>query len=260
METLMPIEQKMVDFNGAELMAVKATNGKIYGGVKWICDGIGLSDGQFRRQKQNISTDAVLQKGITNLRYPTSGGPQEALCIEVDYLPLWLAKISITPKMKVSNPTLTDKLVEYQLKAKDVLAKAFLDGVEFRDVMPKTFSQALRMLADKIDENEALTLTNTTLIPKAEKFDTFMTAINAQKMNDVAKSLGKGRNKFFAYLRGQGVLMRNNVPYQKYINAGYFEVKDKPILMGSIVVNKPQTFVTPKGISYLADLIKNDGK
>jgi hypothetical protein len=44
----------------------------------------------------------------------------------IDFLPLWLAKISITPKMKKNNPELVEKLIQYQLKAKDVLAAAFL--------------------------------------------------------------------------------------------------------------------------------------
>lgn len=44
----------------------------------------------------------------------------------LDFLPLWLAKINITPTMKRENPELVDRLIEYQLKAKDVLAEAFL--------------------------------------------------------------------------------------------------------------------------------------
>jgi len=42
----------------------------------------------------------------------------------------WLAKISITPKMQKENKEVMNKLIEYQLKAKDVLAKAFLPNIE----------------------------------------------------------------------------------------------------------------------------------
>lgn len=35
-------------------------------------------------------------------------------------------KISITPKMKVEQPSAAEKLIQYQLKAKDALAKAFI--------------------------------------------------------------------------------------------------------------------------------------
>ena len=51
----------------------------------------------------------------------------EMLCLKLDFLPLWLAKISITPTMKKENPQLVENLIEYQLKAKDVLASAFLN-------------------------------------------------------------------------------------------------------------------------------------
>ena len=54
---------------------------------------------------------------------PTQGGEQEVLCLNIDFVPLWLAKISITPSMKENNPRLVDKLIVYQLKAKDVLAE-----------------------------------------------------------------------------------------------------------------------------------------
>ena len=37
-----------------------------------------------------------------------------------------VCKISITPTMRENNPELVEKLVNYQLKAKDVLAAAFL--------------------------------------------------------------------------------------------------------------------------------------
>ena len=41
-------------------------------------------------------------------------------------VPLWLAKISITPTLRENNPELVEKLVNYQLKVKDILVAAFL--------------------------------------------------------------------------------------------------------------------------------------
>ena len=117
---------KDVNFNGAILRAAQDMNNIIWVGVRWVCDGLGLTDGQRNRQLSNIQEDIVISKGVSNLILPTNGGNQETLCLKLDYLPLWLAKISITPKMKKENPELVEKLVEYQLKAKDVLAEAFL--------------------------------------------------------------------------------------------------------------------------------------
>ena len=46
--------------------------------------------------------------------------------MRIDFIPLWLAKIVITDKTKQDNPDLAEKLLQYQLKAKDILADAFL--------------------------------------------------------------------------------------------------------------------------------------
>lgn len=119
-----------LEFNGATIKAAQDINNIIWVGVKWICDGIGLSEGQIKNERKRLREDLVLSKGGRNFVLPTNGGNQEVLCIELDYLPLWLAKISITPKMKENNPELVEKLITYQLKAKDVLASAFLKKQE----------------------------------------------------------------------------------------------------------------------------------
>ena len=53
--------------------------------------------------------------------------------------------------------------------------------------------------------------------------------------------------------------MSNNRPYQRFIDAGYFVVKEKPIQMGGQVINKPQTYVTAKGVSWLEKLLSKEG-
>ena len=78
-------------------------------------------------------------------------------------------------------------------------------------------------------------------------------------MNTMAKlaekeSIKIGRNRLFTWLRRKGILMSNNLPYQKYIDAGYFQVKEPP----SAAVPFPfrQTFVTGKGQIYLIRRLK----
>lgn len=141
---------KEVDFNGVTLMATHLEEeDKIYVGVKWVCEGIGLSLGQFQSQTRKIQEDLVLSQGVANLQLPTKGGEQEVLCIELDFLPLWLAKISITPKMQKENPFVTKNLIEYQLKAKDVLAQAFVKDNGLSDEL-----KFLDGLLNKMKRNE----------------------------------------------------------------------------------------------------------
>lgn len=120
------LEVKKVPFMGTELMAARDNDGQIWAGVRWMCDGIGLTKGQMQNERNRIREDKVLSKGERNLVLPTNGGQQNTLCLKLDYVPLWLAKIAITPRMERETPELAARLEQYQLKAKDVLAAAFL--------------------------------------------------------------------------------------------------------------------------------------
>ena len=118
--------------------------------------------------------------------------------------------------------------------------------------IPQTYPEALRLAADLAEENHRL-------LPKAEMHDLFLSADNCQSMNVVAKSLGTGRTRLFQFLRDKEILMTNNTPYQDYLDRGYFRVVEKPIVMGDQAINKPQTFVTAKGVDFIAKLKREEG-
>ena len=143
---------KDVEFNGATLRAAQDTENIIWVGVAWVCRGIGLSQGQEKRQVANLKNDIVLSQGVANLQLPTNGGNQEVLCLKLDFLPLWLAKIPITPTMKRENLQLVENLITYQLKAKDVLAEAFLYNKEETASSILEYEQKIDRLESKIDK------------------------------------------------------------------------------------------------------------
>lgn len=118
---------KNVEFDGALLRAAQVEN-IVWVGVRWVCLGLGLSRGQINRQIDNIQKDEILSRGCTKFDAGVFDENNETLALQLDYLPAWLFKISITPKMKADHPELVEKLIRYQLKAKDVLAQAFLPG------------------------------------------------------------------------------------------------------------------------------------
>ena len=117
---------KTVDFMGEGLLAAKDSKGVIWTGINSFCRGIGLSKSQRDTQVQNIQSDEVLKRGCLKFQAGVFEPNNETFALQLDYVPLWLAKISITPNMRETNPELVEKLVKYQLKAKDVLAAAFL--------------------------------------------------------------------------------------------------------------------------------------
>ncbi len=117
---------KEVEFMGDNLMAAKDRDGIIWAGVSYICNGIGLTKSQKDSQVEKVQKDMLLNKGCRKFPAGVFDGNNETIALKMDFIPLWLAKITITSSMKENNPELVEKLLEYQLKAKDVLAEAFL--------------------------------------------------------------------------------------------------------------------------------------
>lgn len=139
------LEVKYVDLMGDTVMAAKDSSGNIWVGVRWICQGLGMTEGQWKRQIKNIQKDILFKKGGSNLiPLPTNNGTQDVLCIRHDFVPLWLARISITEKTRNERPEFSDKLLDYQLKAKDILADAFM--TKSYDI-PKTRDEAIALIA-----------------------------------------------------------------------------------------------------------------
>lgn len=142
---------KPVDVLGDTVMAAKDSEGTIWVGIKWICQGMGMSDGHYKRQIKNIQKDLLLKNSGSNLILNKGSGEREVFCLKLDYLPIWLAKISITPTMQKEHPDLAGKLLEYQLKAKDILAAAFLP----KQNMPQTTDGKIALLAQGHTELKA---------------------------------------------------------------------------------------------------------
>ena len=117
---------KDVDFHGAQLRAVQDSNNIIWVGVAYICAGIGFRKSQKDAQIQKIQHDKVLREGCLKFQAGVFDPNNETLALQLDYVPLWLCKINITDNMERFEPEIASRLREYQLRAKDVLATAFL--------------------------------------------------------------------------------------------------------------------------------------
>lgn len=94
------------------------------------------------------------------------------------------------------------------------------------------------------------------MAPKAEAYDDLLSVQKNQTMNQVAKVLGVGRNKLFKILRDNKILMKNNLPYQSYVDSRYFETRDHVIKRSNFEDVKPQTLVTTKGVVWINKKLK----
>lgn len=90
--------------------------------------------------------------------------------------------------------------------------------------------------------------------PKAEFFDCVADSKSAFSMTEVAKVIdckGIGRNKLFEFLREQGILDRYNVPYQRYVDNGWFRVIEQKYVKDGEPVVTTKTLVYQKGIDAI---------
>ena len=69
-----------------------------------------------------------------------------------------------------------------------------------------------------------------------------------------------GRNTLFNILRNQGILQKDNVPFQTYVDRGYFRVVESKwnTPNGDVKVNY-KTVVYQKGIEYISKILRNLG-
>jgi phage antirepressor YoqD-like protein len=116
-------------------------------------------------------------------------------------------------------------------------------------VIPNNMSDALQLAADLFEENQML-------IQKAKAYDQFMLAENACTVGTAAKILGSGQKRLFQFLRERKILVKkDNTPYQKYVDAGYFRVVMKRVKRDGERLIVPVPLVTPKGLEFLAKLL-----
>lgn len=137
--------------------------------------------------------------------------------------------------------------------------------------LPQSYPEALRALAESeeqkqkiITENEVLTIRTAEQEQKLKEQETpvaiyhlAISAHNTMSMQEVAKSLNTGRTRLYQILRSEGIIMKGStMPYQRFLDAGYFKVTERPRASGDTIVNDPATRVTAKGFDYIARLMK----
>ena len=67
-----------------------------------------------------------------------------------------------------------------------------------------------------------------------------------------------GRNKLFEWLRNNKILMSNNIPYQKYVNGGYFQIKESVYDTPYGVKTQQTTYVTGKGQIFITEKLRSE--
>lgn len=127
--------------------------------------------------------------------------------------------------------------------------------------IPKTFSEALLLAskqAEQIEKQNQLLLEQK---PKVEFFEAVTGSKDTIDIGTVAKVLNKrvGRNRLFEILRDKNILMNNNMPYQKYVDCGYFRVIESKYTKpdGSVKIGF-KTVVFQKGVNFINKILEEN--
>jgi phage antirepressor YoqD-like protein len=242
-----------VPFHGANLEAAEA-DGKVWVSVRRMCEPLEIG---FNGQHDKLSDVSRAPWACTRVMrvHDTTGREQDAFCLDLDSVPMWLATIDSS---RVA-PHLREKIVLFQREAAKALRDHFFG---LAPVAPRSYLDACKALVVSLEREQALALEVAVLTPKAEFHDRVAECTNAVDMSDVCKVLGIGLKKFYRRLRGDEIIeLRSTRPLQVHMDAGRFT-----LVTGTHETNSrgPQmhstTKVTAKGFLYLVKKYGKPGK
>lgn len=223
-------------------------NGEPWFVAKDVADILGYSDTQAMTRR--LDDD---EKGMQDLH--TLGGVQSVTIINESGL--YNAIIgSKKPEAKAFKKWVTSEVLPSIRKNGIYATKDFIrQAIQ----SPEYAIAILTELQNEREEKEILSQQLKVVQPKVDLYDTAMESRDGILMGEVAKLTKKfGRNKLFEFLREKGIFMKNStLPYQSYVDAGWFTVHETPYRTpgGSVRIN---TFAcaTQRGLDNILRIIR----
>lgn len=155
----------------------------------------------------------------------------------------WLA-IEVLPSIRKHGAYMTNEVIERTLTDPDYLIQLATALKEER--------QARKLAEEKIEKQKPL-------VDFANQVSDTTDLIDMKTMAKLLKdnNINIGRNRLFEFLRIKKILMKDNQPYQQYVDAGYFKVIEHTYtdFLGQTKTNR-QTLVTGKGQLYITKKVK----
>ena len=204
-----------------EKQVIKVTNSKV-------------KDIDFRKLHntgENFLTESGVYKLIFKSRKPSAERFSD-----------WVAD-EVLPSIRKHGAYMTQETLEKALTSPDFLIRLA--------TKLKEEQEARKQAEFKLEEQEPL-------VAFANKVSDSSNLIDmgklAKLLND--EHIKIGRNKLFQWLREQKILMKNNIPYQRYIDSGYFQVKESTFKTPYGEKTAQTTYVTGKGQIYITEKLR----
>lgn len=216
-KTLVPVEQKTVEFYEDQVMAVRMASGDVFIPLRPIVEGLGID---WASQTRRINRDPILseESKVCVVVTTTQGLPDQRrnmLCLPLKYISGFLFGVN-SSRVKSE---IRDRLIRYQRECYDVLAQAFQDGrlttePSFDELLASDspaalaykMAQALQIMArqqlileSRVDDHEGRLETIESQLGDPQRFitpDQAMQLSQAVKTVAMKLSIASGRNEY----------------------------------------------------------------
>lgn len=233
------------NYNGNKVRTIQK-DGEPWWVLKDVCEVLGLSSPH--KVFERLDDD---EKGRNQI--PTLGGEQEMTVINESGLYNVILR-SDKPEAKPFRKWVTSEVLPSIRKNGGYIANQ--ENLTPEQIVANALIVAQNIISQKDKQIEQMK-------PKAEFFDAVADSRTAISMNEVSKVLGikgYGRNNLFEFLRNNGILDRWNVPYQRYIDCGWFRVIEQKYTRQGEPCVTTKTLVYQKGVDAIRKKILSADK
>lgn len=224
-------------------------NGIIFLNLEDVARGLGFVD--IKNGTEYIRWNRV-EKYLKDFGFATSG--------ENDFIP---ENIFYLLAMKGKNEIARNFQLKVANKILPAIRKTGMYATEELLNNPDLAIQAFMRLKEEMKKRKELEKKVEEQQPKVEFYNDVTDSDTTAEIGTVAKVLNfksVGRNTLFDILRRQGILQRDNMPFQTYVDRGYFRVVESKwnAPNGDVKVNY-KTVVYQKGIEYISKVLRDLG-
>lgn len=226
-----------------ELIKIENRGEKQFISAKELYDKLGMDKSHWKRWSvNNIESNDFFTENMDYQTFATKANGNETK----DY---WITIDMAKHLCMMSRTTKSHEIREYFIKIEQAWNTPEMIMKRALEIANKRAEEATQKL---LENNH-----------KIEFYNEVTESITATDIGTVAKLLNfknVGRNTLFEILRNKGILQTNNIPYQKYVDQGYFRVIESKWndSYGDVKISF-KTVVYQKGIEYISKLLKELG-
>lgn len=208
----------------------------------------------YRRPKDAITAHC---KGAVKRRLLTNGGAQEMKMISEGDV-YRLISHSRLPSAEKFESWIFDKILPQINQTGGYVSNEEMFIENYLPFLDKPYRNLFRLQMMAINKLNERIRHDQPLVEFANQVANTDNLIDMNAMAKLARAenIPVGRNKLYGWLKSMRVLMANNLPYQAFIDRGYFAVKESVFEVNGLKKTYQQTFVTGKGQHFVINLLK----